>query len=173
MSESERIPGYRNRSHVPPIASRASRIANDLSGQFMRRWQPAPIPDRPPPTTRTSTCSLAIHRSFVCCRCLRQALMQPRAKLVRRVLLLRSPSPRHDYAGYGDAGQPGEADPLPRDPHQSLGYGDVMTGAVTLDTALESASTGDLWLFRGKSFADMAIRTFTNAPVNHVGMVVA
>jgi hypothetical protein len=44
-----------------------------------------------------------------------------------------------------------------------------MTGGVTFDTA----STGDVWLFRGKSFADMAIRTVTNAPVNHVGMVVA
>jgi hypothetical protein len=48
-----------------------------------------------------------------------------------------------------------------------------MTRAVTLDTALETASTGDVWLFRGKSFADVAIRTVTNAPVNHVGMVVA
>jgi len=48
-----------------------------------------------------------------------------------------------------------------------------MTGAVTLDTALETAGTGDVWLFRGKSFADLAIRTVTNAPVNHVGMVVA
>jgi hypothetical protein len=38
---------------------------------------------------------------------------------------------------------------------------------------LESAATGDVWLFRGKSFADIAIRTVTNAPVNHVGMVVA
>ena len=27
MSESERMPGYRNRSHVPPDASRDSRIA--------------------------------------------------------------------------------------------------------------------------------------------------
>jgi len=48
-----------------------------------------------------------------------------------------------------------------------------MTGAVTLDTALEMASTGDVWLFRGRSVADLAIRTVTNAPVNHVGMVVA
>jgi hypothetical protein len=48
-----------------------------------------------------------------------------------------------------------------------------MTGGVTLEHALETAATGDVWLFRGKSFADVAIRTFTNAPVNHVGMVVA
>ncbi len=49
-----------------------------------------------------------------------------------------------------------------------------MTGAgVPMDTALAEAATGDVWLFRGKSFADIAIRTVTNAPVNHVGMVVA
>ena len=48
-----------------------------------------------------------------------------------------------------------------------------MTTGVTLDQALATAATGDIWLFRGKSFADIAIRTVTNAPVNHVGMVVA
>jgi hypothetical protein len=42
-----------------------------------------------------------------------------------------------------------------------------------LDDAIATASTGDLWLFRGWSFADLAIRTVTNSPVNHVGMVVA
>jgi hypothetical protein len=30
-----------------------------------------------------------------------------------------------------------------------------------------------VWLFRGRSLADVAIRTVTNSPVNHVGMVVA
>ena len=48
-----------------------------------------------------------------------------------------------------------------------------MKAGVTLEHALESAATGDVWLFRGKSLADVAIRTVTNAPVNHVGMVVA
>lgn len=32
--------------------------------------------------------------------------------------------------------------------------------------------TGDLWLFRGPSAADHAIRVVTNSPVNHVGMAV-
>jgi hypothetical protein len=45
--------------------------------------------------------------------------------------------------------------------------------AIPLDEAVATASTGDLWLFRGRSPADRAIRTFTNSPVNHVGMVVA
>ncbi|MFN3256747.1 MAG: hypothetical protein ACE37B_13730 [Ilumatobacter sp.] len=33
--------------------------------------------------------------------------------------------------------------------------------------------TGDVWLFRGRSTADRAIRAVTNSPVNHVGMVIA
>lgn len=44
---------------------------------------------------------------------------------------------------------------------------------LTLDDAVATASTGDIWLFRGRSLADLAIRTVTNSPVNHVGMVVA
>ncbi|MXG91931.1 hypothetical protein [Nocardioides flavescens] len=43
---------------------------------------------------------------------------------------------------------------------------------LTLDEACELTRTGDLWLFRGRSVADHAIRTLTNAPVNHVGMAV-
>jgi len=44
---------------------------------------------------------------------------------------------------------------------------------LTLQDAVAIASTGDIWLFRGRSAADLAIRTATNSPVNHVGMVVA
>jgi hypothetical protein len=43
---------------------------------------------------------------------------------------------------------------------------------MSLDEAVELSRTGDIWLFRGASIADHAIRTFTNAPVNHVGMAV-
>ena len=43
---------------------------------------------------------------------------------------------------------------------------------LTLDDALELTRTGDLWLFRGRSAADRAIRAFTNSPINHVGMAV-
>jgi hypothetical protein len=49
----------------------------------------------------------------------------------------------------------------------------VSAPAWALDEATKTASTGDLWLFRGHTFADRAIRTVTNSPVNHVGMVVA
>ena len=44
---------------------------------------------------------------------------------------------------------------------------------LPLDDALAIAATGDIWLFRGRSFADRAIQAVTNSPVNHVGMVVA
>jgi hypothetical protein len=49
----------------------------------------------------------------------------------------------------------------------------VEAATLTLDEAVATAATGDVWLFRGRSVADVAIRTLTNAPVNHVGMVVA
>lgn len=46
-------------------------------------------------------------------------------------------------------------------------------GSMTLRDALDEAATGDVWLFRGRTVADRAIRLFTNSPVNHVGMVLA
>src|SRR3954467_11181409 len=49
----------------------------------------------------------------------------------------------------------------------------VEAASLTLDDAVAHAATGDIWLFRGRSLADVAIRTLTNAPVNHGGMVVA
>jgi hypothetical protein len=45
--------------------------------------------------------------------------------------------------------------------------------SVTLDDAVATAATGDVWLFRGRSLADRTIQAVTNSPVNHVGMVVA
>ena len=49
----------------------------------------------------------------------------------------------------------------------------VNDAILAFDDAVATASTGDIWLFRGRSLADVAIRTVTNSPVNHVGMVVA
>jgi len=48
----------------------------------------------------------------------------------------------------------------------------MTSSALGLDEAVELSRTGDLWLFRGHSAADQAIRTLTNSPVNHVGMAV-
>lgn len=45
--------------------------------------------------------------------------------------------------------------------------------AIPFDEAAGLARTGDVWLFRGESKADRAIRAVTNSPVNHVGMVIA
>jgi hypothetical protein len=44
---------------------------------------------------------------------------------------------------------------------------------MSLEDAVATASTGDIWLFRGTALADRTIRAATNSPVNHVGMVVA
>jgi hypothetical protein len=41
-----------------------------------------------------------------------------------------------------------------------------------VDAAVDLCRTGDLWLFRGRSTVDHAIRAVTNSPVNHVGMAV-
>ncbi|QIX28407.1 hypothetical protein ncot_18770 [Nocardioides sp. JQ2195] len=47
------------------------------------------------------------------------------------------------------------------------------TGAVLdIDEAVNLTRTGDLWLFRGRTATDRAIRTLTNAPVNHVGVAI-
>ena len=44
--------------------------------------------------------------------------------------------------------------------------------SIALDQAVDLVRTGDVWLFRGYSVADRAIRVATNSPVNHVGMSV-
>jgi hypothetical protein len=49
---------------------------------------------------------------------------------------------------------------------------DLPAGAISVDEAARVTRTGDLWLFRGRTAADRAIQTLTNAPVNHVGMAV-
>ena len=43
---------------------------------------------------------------------------------------------------------------------------------LTMRDALSAARTGDIWLFRGRTTADKAIRLATNSPVNHVAMAV-
>jgi hypothetical protein len=48
----------------------------------------------------------------------------------------------------------------------------VPARGLPLDEALELTRTGDVWLFRGRTFADRAIQVTTNSPVNHVGMAV-
>ena len=47
-----------------------------------------------------------------------------------------------------------------------------MDAAISLDEALDLTRTGDIWIFRGRSTPDRAIRAMTNSPVNHVAMSV-
>lgn len=49
----------------------------------------------------------------------------------------------------------------------------VQNIATPFAEAAAAARTGDVWLFRGGTPADRAIRAVTNSPVNHVGMVIA
>lgn len=49
---------------------------------------------------------------------------------------------------------------------------DRADAGISLTDALDATRTGDIWLFRGHSGPDRAIRTLTNAPVNHVAMAV-
>lgn len=45
--------------------------------------------------------------------------------------------------------------------------------SVPLAEAAAITRSGDVWLFTGRTLADRAIRAATNAPVNHVAMVLA
>jgi hypothetical protein len=49
----------------------------------------------------------------------------------------------------------------------------VPEATIPAKEAIDRAHTGDVWLFRGVTLADRAIRVATNAPVNHVAMAVA
>ena len=49
----------------------------------------------------------------------------------------------------------------------------IMSESMSLSEATKVTRTGDVFLFRGRSVADHAIRAVTNSPVNHVGMVIA
>jgi len=75
-----------------------------------------------------------------------------------------------DRPGCRDTGESGQTDDLP---HVHVRTLPIVTGArLSLPQAVDHSRTGDIWLFRGPSLADRAIRTATNSPVNHVGMAV-
>ena len=57
ISLSERIPGYLNRSQVPPMLSRRSKIPTLFCGHARLKCTAALIPEIPAPTTTTSKCS--------------------------------------------------------------------------------------------------------------------
>ena len=57
MSLSERMPGYLNKSQVPPMRGRPSRMVNDVLGHCAFKWQAALRPEMPAPTITTEKCS--------------------------------------------------------------------------------------------------------------------
>lgn len=76
----------------------------------------------------------------------------------------------------GHSDEAGQANDLPptHDSDCSDRYGTAaMDASMSLTEAASTTRTGDVFLFRGKSLADHAIRAVTNSPVNHVGMVLA
>ena len=99
-----------------------------------------------------------------------QPAMQPLAQLSGVVLLLRAPLARPTAPVAATPARPARPTSFQGTRIEARRLRAV---SVTLDDAVATASTGDLWLFRGRSIADRAIQAFTNSPVNHVGMVVA
>ena len=99
--------------------------------------------------------------------------MQPLAQLVRIVVSPHTARACDDDPGRRDPSDYGQAEYLPTRAHRSRRLPAVDHPTLTLDDAMDIACTGDIWLFRGRSAADLAIRAMTNSPVNHVGMVVA
>ncbi len=96
--------------------------------------------------------------------------MQLFANLLRSVGTATALSAHYYYTGRDHTGRTCQSHCLPP-PHTA--YATSMTAtSLSLDRALELTRTGDIWLFRGHSVADRAIRITTNSPVNHVGMSV-
>ena len=48
-----------------------------------------------------------------------------------------------------------------------------MADTISLAGAMDTATTGDIWLFRGRKVNDRMVQVTTNSPVNHVAMAVA
>ena len=48
-----------------------------------------------------------------------------------------------------------------------------MADTISLTSAMDAATTGDIWLFRGRKVNDRLTQLTTNSPVNHVAMAVA
>jgi hypothetical protein len=100
--------------------------------------------------------------------------MQPLAQLVGFIAALGAAVAGDHHPGRshpGETGQPKEFPAYPHGPRRLLGA--MNATVLTLEEAVATASTGDIWLFRGTSLSDRTIRAATNSPVNHVGMVVA
>ena len=99
--------------------------------------------------------------------------MEPFAQLLGSIVALGSALAGHYGAGRRHPRQAPESDQLPGYAHRSRRLGAVTETTLPFEDAVAAASTGDIWLFRGRSLADRTIQAVTNSPVNHVGMAVA
>ena len=100
--------------------------------------------------------------------------MKPLAQFLGAVVAVGPALAGEHYSGGGDTGETSEPDELPAHAHRRRRLiGAVNDSGLVLEDAVATASTGDIWLFRGTSFSDRTIRAATNSPVNHVGMAVA
>jgi hypothetical protein len=95
-------------------------------------------------------------------------LAQPGADLLGGVRPALPPTAGQHRPGRRDAGETGQAQQL-RHPHGPDGSA---VPELSLDAAVDLTRTGDVWVVRGASVADRAIRTLPDAPVDHVGMAV-
>jgi hypothetical protein len=101
-------------------------------------------------------------------------LVQAAAQLGAVVLAPLAASALADHAGRDDPADRGQTEHLPP-PHHSYSTAVAVPRDTTItpEEAMATAGTADVWLFRGTKLADRAVRVATNAPVNHVAMVVA
>ena len=99
-----------------------------------------------------------------------QPLVQSGTHLVRGVGGAPALGPGDRHARRGDPGHPGQAEYLPPAHLPRLRAVRDTSAILSLARAVDLTRTGDIWLFRGRTAADRAIQTLTNAPVNHVGM---
>ena len=95
-------------------------------------------------------------------------LVQPGADVVRRVGAALPLVAGQHGTGRRHPGEAGQSEQLPEAHVRNV----ARVPDLALDQAVELTRTGDVWIFRGASLADRAIRALTNAPVNHVGMAV-
>src|SRR3954464_2160198 len=160
--------------HSPPKSSTST--SAQLSPPS--RTRPATFsPGGPPPTTTTSTSvSVSICELTLDLLALRSGFPAAGRRLPARGAA-RAPRPGCRRGACARSGRRRRRWPrrprVLRDRRSSRCSRPYATGVgvtrITLDEAVDLTRTGDLWLFRGSSAADQAIRLTTNDPVNHVG----
>jgi hypothetical protein len=90
--------------------------------------------------------------------------MKPLTQLLGFIAALRAAIAGDHHAGGGHPGETGQPQEFPAYPHGPRRLlGTVNATVLTLEEAVATASTGDIWLFRGTSLGDRTIRAATNS----------